>query len=113
MFKFFKPKPKTPAEEKIEHIIQMLFPPCKTEKDSKGNKFHVDYSADRNLDAALIDLEEGHNDEVCRNTIKKVANKLFELREYLEVQQLLDPEVKYILVEDMETKNIEKIKVSD
>ena len=45
--------------------------------------------------------------------IKKVANKLFELREYLEVQQLLDPEVKYILVEDMETKNIEKIKVSD
>lgn len=113
MFKFFKPKPKTPAEQKLQHIVDMLYPPCRTEKDSKGNKYHIDFSADRNLDAALIDLEEGNNDEVSRNTIKKVANVLFELRKYLEVEQLMDPEAKYILVEDMETKNIEEIKVSD
>ena len=102
MFKFFKPKPKTPAEEKIEHIIQMLFPPCKTEKDSKGNKFHVDYSADSNLDAALIDLQEGYNDPAAHKTILDVVKRLCKIRKMLEVYVELDKDAKYIIVENLE-----------
>ena len=76
-------KPNTPAEEKLEQIKNILFPPSKLEesldKDGSLYKWQVDYSADMNLDAALIDLQEGHNDTVVQNTIKGVLLSLEEI----------------------------------
>ena len=112
MFFRIKKKIETPADEKLEQIKNILFPPLETKQeiDKEGNpvKFHIDYSADSNLDAALIDLEEGYNDEASRKTIKSVSDRLFEIRKILEVQRDIDSKAKYILVEDLETKNIEK-----
>lgn len=113
MFKFLKPKPKTTAEEKLDRISDLLFPPLKLHIDEKGNKYHIDYSVDSNLDAALNDLEEGHNDEVSRKTIKNVSNRLYEIRTLIEAYRELDPKAKYIIVEDLETKKLEEIVVSD
>jgi hypothetical protein len=103
MFKFFKSKPKTPPDQRIEAITNLLFPPLQLHTDSKGNKYHIDYSVDMNLDAALVDLEEGNNDEISRKTIKSVSDRLFKLRQYLEVQREFDSEIKYVLVEDLQT----------
>lgn len=103
MFKFFKSKPKTLPEQRIEEIANLLFPPLQLHTDSKGNKYHIDYSVDMNLDAALVDLEEGNNDEISRKTIKGVSDRLFKLRQYLEIQREFDSEIKYVLVEDLET----------
>jgi len=96
----------TPAEEKIEQIKAMLFPPLKLEqelaKDGSVMKYHIDYSADSNLDAALIDLQEGHNDEVAHKTINNVIERLNNVRRMLEAYAQIDDEAKYIIVDNME-----------
>lgn len=113
MFKFVKSKAKTTSDEKIEKIIEILFPPLHTHVDKEGNKFHIDYSADINLDAALTDLEEGYNDEASRKTIKNISNRLFEIRKLIEVNRVLDRDAKYILVDDAQESTLENIPVFD
>lgn len=113
MFKFVKSKPKTTSDEKIDKIIEILFPPLHTHVDKEGNKFHIDYSADINLDAALTDLEEGYNDEASRKTIKNISNRLFEIRKLIEVNRVLDSDAKYILVDDAHDTTLENIHVYD
>lgn len=113
MFKFLKPRPRTSAEEKIDMILKKLFPKPELHVDKNGNKFYIDYSADSNLDAALNDLEEGYNDDTARATIRKVADRIFEIRKILEAERKLDSDTKYILVEDMETNKIEEIEVGE
>ena len=97
-------KPNTPAEEKLEQIKNILFPPSKLEesldKDGSLFKWQVDYSADMNLDAALIDLQDGNNDKVVHNTIKGVLTSLEEVRKILEAHMELNQEAKYIIVEN-------------
>lgn len=93
-------KPRTTAEEKLDTIKNMLFPPLRLEEEN-GMKFHIDYGADSNLDAALNDLEEGHNDEATRKTIRDVSNRLFKLRSLLEAYMQLDDEAKYIIVDNL------------
>lgn len=107
MFSWFKPKPKTTADEKLEQIVAVLFPQMTTEIDKEGNKFHVDSSADMNLDSALVDLEEGHNDEVSRKTIKDVSDRLYKVRKIVESYQKLDKDAKYILVENLDKKEVD------
>ena len=101
-----KRKPATPAEEQIEQIKALLFPPLvlQQEMQSDGNtiKFHIDYSADSNLDAALMDLQEGYNDPAAHKTILDVIKRLNKLRTMLEAYAELDKDAKYILVENME-----------
>lgn len=113
MFKFLKQTPKTSAEEKLEKISQILFPKSELNTDKDGNKFYIDYSADSNLDAALNDLEEGYNDDTARNTIRKVSNRIFQIRKLLEAQQSLEKDIKYILVEDVETNKVEEILIGE
>lgn len=113
MFNILKKKPKTTAEEKIEKIIEILFPPLHTHIDKEGNKFHVDYSADINLDAALTDLEEGYNDDASRKTIKNISNRLFEIRKLVEVYRSLDTDAKYVLVDDLDDTRLENISAVD
>jgi hypothetical protein len=99
-------KVNTPAEEKLEQIKAILYPPLKLEqemdKDGTIYKFHIDYSADSNLDAALMDLQEGHNDQVSHSTINDVIKRLIDVRRLLEAYAQLDPDAKYIIVDNLE-----------
>lgn len=105
MFKFFKANPPTPAEEKLNQIKNILFPPLKLKqeisKDGELIKYHIDYSVDSNLDAALMDLSEGHNDQVSQKTISNVVNRLNDVRRILEAYAELDKDAKYLIVEDL------------
>jgi predicted RNA binding protein with dsRBD fold (UPF0201 family) len=113
MFKFLKAKPKTTADEKIEKIIKVLFPPLDLQSNADGTKFHIDYSVDSNLDAALNDLEEGHNDKVVHNTIRGVADRLIEVRRILEAYREIDKDAKYFIVDDFGSNNNEEIQATN
>jgi len=101
----------TPSDERLEEIKTILFPPLileeKMDKDGSVTKYHIDYSVDSNLDAALMDLQDGHNDPVSHKTINSVINRLMKARRLLEAYAQLDKDAKYILVEDMEDRNEE------
>lgn len=103
---FDKKEPKTPAEEKLQQIQEILFPPLKRYTDKDGRKFHVDYCADTNLQAALYDLEDDFNDENTRKTIKSVEERIINVRKVLEFNQPLDSDAQYVIADDME--NIEE-----
>lgn len=106
MFKIFKPKQaeRLPSDIQLERVIQMLFPALQIQADENGDEYYVDSSVDMNLDAALIDLEEGFNDDVCRTTIRKVANRLFEVRKFLNASNEINTTVERIVVKDVDTK---------
>jgi hypothetical protein len=98
-------KPNTPAEEKLEQIRNILFPSPELRhevdpKTGEAYKWQVEYSADMNLDAALIDLEEGHNDKAVHNTIRGVVDMITEIRDILDAHMELSKEARYILVEN-------------
>ncbi len=108
-----KRKIQTPAEIQLEQIKNIMFPQLTTEQELNNDgtiiKFHVDYSVDSNLDAVLIDLQEGHNDEVVQGTINEVVKKLIQVRRMLEAYAKMDPEAKYIIVENPKNESIEDI----
>lgn len=93
----------TPAEERLEQIKDILFPPSKLneemDKDGSLFKWQVDYSADMNLDAALTDLEDGINDPAVHNTIRDISKRLSSVRQLLDAYMELHPEARYIMVE--------------
>jgi len=104
MWTFWKIK-KTPAERKSEaevklaQLEQILFPPFTTESMPDGTIFHMDYSADSNLSAALIDLQDGTNDRVTQKTIAKVLKNLEDARKVLEAYPFMDKRAKYVIVD--------------
>jgi hypothetical protein len=106
-------KDQTPAEIQLEQIKNLLYPQLVTEQELGNDgtviKFHVDYSVDSNLDAVLIDLQEGHNDEVVQGTINEVVKKLIQVRKLLEAYAKIDPEAKYIIVENPKNDSTENI----
>lgn len=107
-------KNNTPAEEKLDQIKEILFPPCKLneelDKDGSIYKWQIDYSVDMNLDAALTDLEEGVNDPAVHNTIRDISKRLYSVRQILDAYMELHPEAKYIMVESSkDTDNVEDI----
>lgn len=101
MFKFFKKKeePVTLADEKIDQLKELLFPEPKIEMEG-DMEFYVDSSVDYNLEAALIDLREGHNDDVCQKTLKSIADRLFSARKILQAYYERDESIKYMVVDD-------------
>ena len=115
MFKIFamKTKPKTSADEKIEQVIKILFPPLDLRFDREGNKYHIDYSADTNLEAALMDLEDGHNDQASQKTIRGISDRLIRVRKLLEAYQEIDAEAKYFIADDLEGKDVEEIQAAN
>jgi len=96
---FFKTNSKNKDKEDLEYVLNTLFPKSEIKQDNKGSEFYVDYSLDSNLEAALQDLENGINDEVVRKTIKEVSDKLYEIRQKMNVFNILD-------------KNIDSIEIS-
>jgi hypothetical protein len=103
--------PPTPAEDILSKVTALLFPPYKTEIIN-GSKVITDYSIDSNLDAALMDLQEGKNDEVSQKTINSAIKSLIKVRRILEVSNKMDlSEAEYIRVESLDDElKIEDIK---
>ena len=106
-------KIETPAELKLEQIKTLLFPPLELNEELSNDgsimKFHVDYSVDSNLDAALMDLQDGQNDEVTQGTINEVTKRLIQVRKLLEAYAQIDKDAKYIIVDNPKSQNIEDI----
>jgi len=107
-------RPVSPAELKLKEISEILFPPYETKEDYDDNgsliKFHVDYSVDSNIDAALSDLYDGYNDSAVQSTLKDVAERLNKVRLLLEAYPIIDTNVKYIIVN---TKKAEDVEAAD
>lgn len=90
----------TPADKKLEEILNLLFPKVEL-RSAEDESYYIDSSIDTNLDAALTELQEGYNDEVTRDTINKCIKKLIQVRNILGVNDSLDKDSKYGIV-DME-----------
>lgn len=103
--------PPSTAEKRLKEISDILFPPLETkeELDKQGvpTRFHVDYSVDSNIDAALHDLYEGHNDDVVRTTLSKAASRLNQVRKLLEAYPIIDDDIKYIIVDSGKEEDVE------
>jgi len=120
MFGFtVKKKIETPADEKIEEIKNILFPPSSVrekydEEQDKTIKYQVDYSIDMNLDAAIIDLQSGYNDETVINTLNDTLDRLYKVRELLEAHAEIDKNAEYIIVDSMKhNPDLENIEASE
>jgi hypothetical protein len=100
----FRKIPKTTAEKKLEQIKELLFPELVLQEDFDETgeliKFQVDYGVDSNLDAALIDLQEGYNDGATQKTISSVVKRLYKARKLLEAEAKIHSESKYLIVDD-------------
>jgi uncharacterized FlaG/YvyC family protein len=101
----------TDAETKLEEIKNLLFPQLelREEVNETGEliKFHVDYSVDSNIDAALIDLYDGNNDSIVHSTLSKAVARLNKARRILEAYAALDEDAKYIIVDNGSDDDIE------
>ena len=93
-------KLETPSDKKLEEIRNILFPPHEI-REMENGAYYIDHSIDSNLDAALTELQEGFNDEVTRDTINKCIKKIIDVRHLLGVNDSLDKDAKYAIV-DME-----------
>ena len=104
-------KPLTTAEQKLEEIKEILFPPLELKEEmSEGGeviKYHIDYSVDSNIDAALADLYDGHNDQIVQSTLNKAVARLNKARKLLEAYAQLDKDAKYIIVDNGKDDDIE------
>jgi hypothetical protein len=104
-------KPMTSAEEKLEEIKNLLFPPLELHQEMGPDgtivKFHVDYSVDSNVDAALLDLYDGNNDSVVQSTLSKSVARLNKARKILEAYAIFDKDAKYIIVDDGEKEDVQ------
>lgn len=106
-----QPYIRSSAEEKLEEISNLLFPQLELHEEMDANgeliKYHVDYSVDSNIDAALIDLYDGNNDSVVHSTLSKSVARLNKARKILEAYAALDKDAKYIIVDNGKDEDIE------
>lgn len=104
----FAPKPIIVREAELERLTELLFPePEEFVKD--GLTMVVDRSVDANLQAALLDLEDGTNDKVTRDTIKKCLDKLYEARDLLEAKYQITKKAHYLMVDAPGTRGTDPL----
>jgi hypothetical protein len=110
-------KQKTSAEKKLEELRDLLFPELKLEEelDETGEviKFHIDYGVDSNLDAALVDLQEGYNDGPTQKTISNITKRLYKARKLLGAEAKINKEAKYLVVDDGARDDIADIQATE
>jgi hypothetical protein len=108
MFGWLKPKTVVVRQEDLQRVVDILFPALVTQ-EGKDGIFQIDYSVDSNLQSALYDLEEGTNDQVVQDTIKKAIDSLIEARKVLQAYPILDQRAKYVIVDtpDQNKKEVE------
>jgi hypothetical protein len=97
MDRFF-PKPKVLRDDVSQRVMDLLFPEL-VEKEHDGQIFLTDYSIDSNLYAVLLDLEDGTNDEVTRETIRKCYERLQSARALLQADHIIKRESGYLMVD--------------
>jgi hypothetical protein len=109
MLKWLKRKTVVIRSEELQRVTELLFPPLETVVKEEDLVFQVDYSVDSNLQSALYDLEEGNNDKVVQNTIRKTIDQLIEVRKILRAYPELDERAKYVIVDtpDQNKKEVE------
>lgn len=104
-------RPVSSAEQKLQEIRDMLFPPLELNeelgKDGNLIKYHIDYSVDSNIDAALADLYDGNNDSVVQSTLNKVNERLNKVRRMLEAYPIIDDDAKYIIVDTGKEEDVQ------
>lgn len=88
-----------PEDERLRQVIGILFPPLETEDLPDGSRVQIDYSVDSNLDAVLLDLEDGHNDESARSTLRDCIKRVARVRDILEAHHQIDLEAKALFVD--------------
>lgn len=93
-----------PDDERLLKITKILYPPLEVARTPDGTKYHIDYSIDSNLDAVLLDLQEGNNDAACQKTLESCIRKLNEVRRILEAYAVMDDEAKYLVVDNGENE---------
>lgn len=102
--KWFQPETKVIREGELERIANLLYPEPE-EKDKDGLVIVVDRSVDSNLQAALLDLADGNNDEVTRRTIKACVQRLIEVREILEAKHRVNEKARYLMIDTPGSQN--------
>lgn len=95
---WLRPKPVVVREGALSTIAELLFPGPVEEPYGDGATIIIDRSIDGNLEAALIDLEDGRNDEVTRATIRSCVRKLIEARAVLEANHPISKKAHYLVV---------------
>ena len=108
-----KRKSETPSDQKLEEIKQLLFPPLELREEISNDgtiiKYHIDYSVDSNIDAVLMDLQDGQNDAIAHNTLNKIVTRLNKARKLLEAYTIMSEEARYIIVDDGGDREIDRI----
>lgn len=103
----------TEAEQRLDEIRKILFPKSvrHTELDENGKEvtYHIDYSADLNLEAALTDIQEGYSDDTVRATISDVIERINSIRNILDEHLMFTNDVNFFVVENMRKENVEDI----
>ena len=107
MWPFKQPKPVIIRQKELQYIVELLFPNLITEELPDGTIFQIDRSIDSNLGAALIDLQDGKNDQIVQKTLNGVLNRLIEVRKILQAYPELDIRAKYIIVDDYQQNEAE------
>jgi hypothetical protein len=87
--------------EEMQQLADLLFPPLKTIENG-DDVFQIDYSADSNLDAVLMDLQDGNNDPASHKTLIGVIKRLNKARKILRAYAILDLRSKYLIVDNPE-----------
>lgn len=96
---WLKPKPVIIVREgTCDTIAELLFPAPREEPYEDGMTIWIDRSIDGNLESALIDLEDGCNDEVTRATIRSCIRRLIEARAALEANYSISKKAHYLMV---------------
>lgn len=101
-----KKKDISPSDDRLDQIKAILFPPMKLDKrvdtdSGREIKFNIDFSVDSNVDAVLLDLEEGYYGDSTKRTLTDVVNRLIKVRRILDAYSELDSEAEYLVVDDM------------
>lgn len=113
-----KKKIETPAEQRLEDIKNILFPPSDSRESvdketGETFKYLIDYSADMNLDSALHDIREGYADGPVQDTIKDISDRLYKVRQILNAEAEIDDEARYIIVDNKKSDDLDEIVVPD
>ena len=110
MFDMFRPKQVVVREGMTQDLCDLLFPQPIETTDESGT-YLIDKSVDLNLQSALVDLENGVNDEVVRSTLRKVISKLGDARDMLYANYRIQEGASYLQV-DPPDDSLDKISES-
>jgi len=82
---------------KLDALREILFPRLVTETRA-GETYHVDRSVDANLNAVLLDMQDGLVDDITENTVRDVMRALVKARDILVRESDIPEGATYLVV---------------